>query len=680
MAGVSGIGGSGGPRNISPPDHDDDKRSDSSQFGGHNIVYGNDTGEQGPRSIEERAQLLIQSGFQVHNPEELEARSSVSQSGGTKSGAFGRMWNAVKGIFGRKASKESVTEISDPIIPGYKKYGKRLPDARAIQMHFQSQEGSLGIDSGDTDIADLEKVAVGDLVDVEGPSKSESSSKTSGTRGLAKRVRGWWDYANRKEEEPLDGRVGLSLSELQDMAEKFTKMMNETDNEGERALFMQYRDTYKGYIHEMLTSGATSPSDKYSLLDGSFDDTAAAKHVDQLGEAIFLDSNLDLSLISKERLVSMIDTGHNADSVLGEVSPEVQRVLEEANNMRSTFDAGISENVTPELRERIRHALDMLLSGIRNVLTVIRNSLVGLSRLVRIGLRALGEFVRRQGSLREGHYHVSVNDDDFPQEVGDLLTQYIDSNSSDSSEDNVVIPRSVVEAWTEGIPEVVYMTRVGHGFGEDGEQREEEIVEHVYEEISVRNFLPRTQQGNLVYQTMHPMGLENVPLVEDTVYEDMSGQQGNAQEESLYSTPRTSPIYDSPRNDLGLYDIPRPFPTRAPEEDAQGYMIPNVMREGDALGVTPGFGNALVSVSSAAYFDRLIEENDKTRERIWTTASSADFGLEEGRRLYSIEGRPLPPLPPLETPPPSPYGNNRAMQLLRQLQSGLGNAWRNRRK
>lgn len=200
----------------------------------------------------------------------------------------------------------------------------------------------------------------------------------------------------------------------------------------------------------------------------------------------------------------------------------------------------------------------------------------------------------------------------------------------------------------------------------------------MYEEISTRNFLPRTQQGNLVYQTMHPMGLENVPLVEDTVYEDMSGQQGNAQEESSYSTPRTSPIYDSPRNDLGLYDIPRPFPTRAPEEDAQGYMIPNVMREGDALGVTPGFGNALAAVSSAAYFDMLIAENDRTREGVWTTASSADFGIAEGR--HSMADRPLPPLPPLETPPPSPYGNNQVMQLLRQLQNGLGSVWRRSRR
>ncbi|WP_366223923.1 hypothetical protein [Chlamydia buteonis] len=678
MAGVSGIGGSGGPRNIPPPDRDDDKRSDSSQFGGHNIVYGNETSEQGPSSIEERAQLLMQSGFQVRNPEEIEARSSVSQSGGTKSGFFGRMWDAVKGIFGRKASNELVTEISDPIIPGYKKYGKRLPEARALQTHFQSQEGGLGIDSGDTDIADLEEVTVGDLVDVEGPSESASSSKTSGARGLAQRVRGWWDYANKKQEEPVDGRVGLSLSELQDMVNRFTKMMNETDNEGERVLFMQYRDTYAGYIQEMLTSGATSPADKYSVLDGAFDETASAKPMDQLGEAIFLDSDQDLSKISEESLVIMIDTGHNADSVLGEVSPEVQRVLEEANTMSLTFDARISESVTPELRERIRNALDSLLSGIRNLLTVIRDSLVGLSRLVRTGLRALGEFVRREGTLREDHYHVRVNDDDFPQELGELLTQYTDSSSSDSSEDNVVIPRSVVEVWAEGIPEVVYMTRVGNGFGEDGEQRAEDREEHVYEEIPVGNFLPRTQQGDSVYQTMHPTGLDNVPLGQYVVYEDMSGQQGNAQDESLYSTPRTSPIYDSPRNDLGLYDIPRPFPTRAPEEDPQGYMIPNVMREGDALGVTPGFGNALAAVSSAAYFDMLIEENDRTREGIWTTASSADFGIAEGR--HSMADRPLPPLPPLETPPPSPYGNNQVMQLLLQLQNGLGSVWRRSRR
>ncbi|EPP29506.1 hypothetical protein CP8484711_0572, partial [Chlamydia psittaci 84-8471/1] len=92
-----------------PPDSDDDKRSESSKFGGHDIVYGSESGEHGPSSIEERAHMLMKSGFQVHNPEEVEARSSVSQKGGQKSGFFGRMWDAVKGIFGKKPSKESVT-------------------------------------------------------------------------------------------------------------------------------------------------------------------------------------------------------------------------------------------------------------------------------------------------------------------------------------------------------------------------------------------------------------------------------------------------------------------------------------------------------------------------------------------------------------------------------------------
>lgn len=65
---------------------------------------------------------------------------------------------------------------------------------------------------------------------------------------------------------------------------------------------------------------------------------------------------------------------------------------------------------------------------------------------------------------------------------------------------------------------------------------------------------------------------------------------------------------------------------------------------------------------------------------MWTTASSADFGLEEGRRRYAAENRPLPLLPPLETPPPSPYGNNRVMQLVRRLQSGMSNVWKGKRK
>lgn len=308
MAGVSGIGGRGGPSNIPPPDSDDDKRSESSKFGGHDIVYGSESGEHGPSSIEERAHMLMQSGFQVHNPEEVEARSSVSQKGGQKSGFFGRMWDAVKGIFGKKTSKESVTTTSSPEIPGYKKYGKRLPEARAVHTHFQSQGEGLGIDSGDTDVADIEGDAVvGDLVDIEHSSDAESSSKTSKNHGLAKRVRGWWDYTTKQQETPVDGRVGLSLSELQDMVERFTKIMDETDNESERTLFAQYVDTYQGYIQEMVSAGAELPSDRYNLLDGSFDETASAKHVDQLGESILVDNYQDLSRTPEEDLVSMID-------------------------------------------------------------------------------------------------------------------------------------------------------------------------------------------------------------------------------------------------------------------------------------------------------------------------------------------------------------------------------------
>lgn len=397
--------------------------------------------------------------------------------------------------------------------------------------------------------------------------------------------------------------------------------------------------------------------------------------MDQLGESILVDNYQDLSRTPEEDLVSMIDTGHDADSVLGELSPEVRRVLDEAQSMRATFDAGISENVTPDLRERIRGALDKLILGIKNLFIVIRNSLIGLSRLVRNGLRALGEFVRRRGTLKDSDYQLLIDEDDVSPGVGELLTQYTDSSSSDSSGDNCVIPRSVVEAWADGIPEVVYMTRVGDGFGEEAERLEEEGL---YEEILAKDFMPKMQE-NSFYQTMRPRGIGDLPLEEDSViYEDMSGLQDSPQEESIYDTPRTSPLYEVPRGAPGLYDIPRSYSTPS-ESDENGYMIPNSARDG-VFGVTPGFDHALSAVYSASYIDRLIEENDRIREGIWTTASSADFGLEEGRRRYTAENRPLPPLPPLETPPPSPYGNNRVMQLVRRLQSGMSNVWKGKRK
>ncbi|WP_259431222.1 hypothetical protein [Chlamydia abortus] len=163
----------------------------------------------------------------------------------------------------------------------------------------------------------------------------------------------------------------------------------------------------------------------------------------------------------KQILCRRRDTGHSANSILGDLTPEVQRVLEEAKSIRASLDAGISENVTPKLRDCILKAMNRLLSGIQSILTVIRNSLIALFRLVRNGLRALAEFIRYRGSLTEDHYHLPINDADIYPVAGELLTQYTDSSSSDGSEEDFVIPSIVVQAWADGLPEVVYMTRVG---------------------------------------------------------------------------------------------------------------------------------------------------------------------------------------------------------------------------
>ncbi|MFJ1509082.1 hypothetical protein SBV45_00095 [Chlamydia crocodili] len=752
MAGVSGIGGGGGSGRIPPHGNDDDKKSGSASFGGHNIVYGDGNrsrsgSSSSESSIEERTRMLMESGFQVLTPDEVEEaqKSSISPEGTSKPGFFSRIWSAVKGIFtGGKKSKETQKpmEISSPIIPGYQQHGVRLPEARAMQAYWnQSSQDSFStdatdttvdIDTGDTDVTDVsDEVPVGRLVDIdtEDNSRASTSSGRSGASGFAARVRGWWDYATRKQEEPVDGMIGMTLGELVDMVRMYDQMIAETDNKKEQQEFTKYRDTYQAHVNKMLSAGATSLTDRLNPLDDSINITTSSskKYNDGVGEAVFLDMDTDLSSVFEEVLLDDVGRGDDADSILGEISPEAKRVLEEANKLRLQFDAGISESVTPTLRERIKAALEKLRQGIINILTIIKLNLVALARLVRKGLQSLGELVKRCCVRRRGYYSFLPGDNAYAEEVARFIQKHTDSDDP-YDPGTLTIPDSMVNAWVNGQPEVVYITDVRGNFGHEIVQTLVDGHEGTYEIIGA-SWLP---YGNTGYEDMRPVLPDNHP--NDTDYENMAGRpdpeglytranrnrnvggsiydqlRGSRRKKeddeehtydlpssqnrmsikrgdndnNIYDMPRpgASPISSSIRGDQdNIYDTPRAGPEIFNEIYDDGYMVPD-NQLGFALGVTPGFGNGIGAVSFSEQIDLLIEETRMRREGATNRGPLPPLPVPPA--LDTLANRPLPPRPegpydpntnrplpvppPLQTPPETPYGSGRMMQMMRLVQ------------
>ncbi|MEF9496539.1 MULTISPECIES: hypothetical protein [Chlamydia] len=752
MAGVSGIGGGGGPGKIPPHGNDDDKKSGSASFGGHNIVYGDgnhsrSSSSSSDSSIEERTRMLMESGFQVLTPEEVEEtqRSSISPEGTSKPGFFSRIWSAVKGIFtGGKKSEETQKpmEISSPIIPGYKQHGVRLPEARAMQAYWnQSSQDSSSIDStdttievdtGDTDVTDVtDEVPVGRLVDIdtEDSSRASTSSVRSGASGLAARVRGWWDYATRKQESPADGVTGMTLGELVDMVRTYDRMIAETDNKKEQKEFTKYRDAYQARVNEMLSAGASSLTDRFNPLDDSIDTSRSSskKYNDGVGEAVFLDMDTDLSSVFEEVLLDDVEKGDDADSILGDISPEAKRVLEEANKLRLQFDAGISESVTPTLRERIKAALEKLRQGIINILTIIKLNLVALARLVRKGLRSLGELVKRCCVRKHGHYSFLPGDQEYAEEVARFIQKHTESDDP-YDPGTLIIPDSMVNAWVNGQPEVVYITDVRGILGHEIVRTRVNDREGMYEIIGA-SWLP---YGNTGYEDMRPVLPDNHP--NDTDYENMAGRpdpeglytrvnrnrniggsiydkirgsRRKKDEEHIYDLPSLqnrmsikrgdddNNIYDMPRPGAdgtpisssrrgtqdNVYDAPRTGPEIFNQIYDDGYMVPDDQL-GFALGVTPGFGNGVGAVSFAEQIDNLIEETRMRAEGATNRGPLPSvpvppiFDPRANRPLPPRpEGpydpntnRPLPVPPPLQNPPETPYGSGRMMQMMRLVQ------------
>ncbi|SYX08760.1 hypothetical protein C834K_0288 [Chlamydia poikilotherma] len=727
MAGVSGIGGGGGgPGRIPPQGDDNNEKSKPVSFGGHDIVYGggddnsDSSSSSSDSSIKGKVTGLLMEGFQVLTPKEVDEmrKASISPSEGkSKPGVFSRVWSAVKGVFtggGKSKEPQKPIDISSPSIPGYQKHGVRLPEARAMQAHWQTQgvqnksfstdaaDTTEDIDTGDTDVTgvDTGEVPVDSLVDIStDSSKASTSSGRSGFGGgLAARVRGWWDFTTRKQEAPVEGMTGMTLGELVNMVRIYDQMIAETDNKKERKEFTTYRDAYQTHVNTMLSSGATSLTDRYNLIDNSITSTTSTfsskKYDDQVGEGIFLDMDTDLSHVFEEELLDAVGRGEDADSILGDISPEAKKVLDEANKLRLQFDAGISESATPTLRERIKTALQKLYQGIVNILTIIKVNLVALARLVKKGLQSLGELVKRCCVRRRGYYSFLPQDNDaYVEEVKRFIQKHTDS--SDPYEPGALtIPATVVQAWVDGVPDVVYISAVSGKYGHEVVQsRDSNSREVPYEVIGAGWF---SYENEPLYEDMRPVLPDNDPNYETmgTIYDqprwsdrkdegniydvpsfqDRTFIEPGNNEENIYDTPQSVNGYDTPRSlrrgaGENLYDVPRNF-----NNNNHGYIVPdNQVRPN--LGVTPGFGNGVGAASFAQQIDQLLEEP------LWHRPLPP---LPGGRRTYdpnnTTNNRPSPPLTPLDTPPGTPYGSgSRMMQMMKQVQARVRD-FKNRRK
>ncbi|AAP05021.1 hypothetical protein [Chlamydia caviae] len=573
MAGVSGIGGGGGPGKLPPHGNDDDKQSKSASFGGHDIVFGD--GERSrsgsvssEHSIEERTRTLMEEGFQVRTPEEVEEtrRASISPEEASNPGFFSRIWSSVKGIFtgGKKSDRAQGPEISSPIIAGYKRHGVRLPDARAMQAHLQSQSlqeisasdvSEIGdLDSGDTDITDISDESSLQSIDLDTDDRAEASTSSGrGVGGLAARVRGLWDFATRQQETPVDGFTGMTFSELVDTVQLYDQMILDADNETERQELLKYRDMYQSYVNTMLGEGNTSPTDQFDVsASAGIPGASSRRYSDGVGEARFLDIDDDLSSVSESELLDAIESGEYADHVLEEISPEVRRVLDEANNLRLQFDMEVSASVTPSLRERIQFALVRLERGIIRILTLIRRNLVALARLVRRGLRSLGELVRRCCVRERGVYRFLGRDRAYAREAERFIQRHTNSENF-YSPGTLTVPYEVVNAWVNGRPDVVYVSDVRGMFGHEVVRLHVDDREGTYEIIG-SSWIPYESDGGDTPPPLpgnHP-SLDYADINDDS--EDLP-TTGDRDAEPLYAQMRPRP---RGRDEGPIYDVPSP--------------------------------------------------------------------------------------------------------------------------
>ncbi|EPP35412.1 hypothetical protein CP10139811_1035 [Chlamydia ibidis] len=573
-SGVGGIGGSGGPQKLPPygdGSNNDKKDNDGvSSVGGHRFSlpdHGNDT-ETGP-SIRERTDRLLGENFQVRTPEEVEANRLNSSSQSSGRNLLSRMWSSVKQLFSR--SQTQGPEISSPKPPAWQAGGRRLPESSAMRAYFLGR----GMESCEVGEHDEEEVqALLNRQESVTTHSSEESSSVKGAHGLShgissrakaarnaflSKVRADWSKLKGKKQSSSEG-VSATEESLKYMIGYYTTLIEMADNPEDRSSYEASRKSCQDKLEKLQSvSVGKSLSRLFGKIRGQGSTTPTKA-----------DGSLDVENLGSIELTTIITDSQEAEDLISRVGSETESILGQAERMKVEILEGEEPTSrAAELGQRLQSALGALKQGIVSSLRLISDVLRSGARAVVHSCQCVGEAVRRLGHQdQDGNYTFSVSysrvrTDSTSSTSSEETSFTLDNQGSQVSSDALVeatssffekhgisgssdgeggktfkLPRAFVNSWSSGEPifmfqntEVPELTTSESGV--EGSQGTESRA-------SGKATTEKRVRFNDNVEVRHIPSNDD-----DQPYEDMSHP---VEEEH---------IYDLPRSQSNLYDVPR---------------------------------------------------------------------------------------------------------------------------
>lgn len=663
MSGVSGVGGGSGAGKI-PPKSNNDGKKPVGNFGGHEVSSSGSSQEavSNSSSVNDRAQALL-TNLQVHSPtEQAGLESNQQERSMQRPGLLSRIWSAVTRFF-RGSSRSENMEISNPNIPDYQKYGKRLPGVSEYRMRLVrvSSQGLSSVEevSDATEATSLEEVS--ETTETTPGSKSKEAAKSSKKSrllaALGDRICGLcrksWSKTV-KPSGPLDPQHLITVEELRAMADSYTRLAGMSDDATEKAQMLKLANDCRRRANLLDSSGGEDPLEGPSSVD-----TRGASSIESSRDVF-----MEVSSLSDAELVTVVDDGSNAEHTLGSLEEDVQVVLEAADAV--TLQTQEETSLSQVMRDRLISALRRLWSVIREVLTIISTVLVGLCRRMRRGLMALGEAVTRccrHNQDQEAYQERPLSEgralpEELRRRIQDILNLTEEEGGSPLN-----IPDRVVDQWRAGTPQTVvvdlHVADVGEGYSVIGSTQSNQ--DGLYEIMSsppttpdsVYEYMQSILSGSAEAYYQEPSSAlaieeregerrenpyildpESRPSLPFILTRPLPPRPTQPVEENIYEVPRSEPVY------LNL------LPTTSSLED-HGENIYEEVSLG--IGVTPGFGNAAraaVLAEASSSKEKRVRFNNKVQvlefdpteppSAIRTAAlREANIGGENGDTLLS---------------------------------------------
>ena len=611
MSGVSGISGGSGAGKVPPESNNDDRKS-VGNLGGHEVSSSGSSQEatSSSSSIQERAQSLLDSNFQVRSPEEQRRLESQRSEKTQNPGLLSRIWRVVTGFF-RRSSRTKSLDISGPTVPGYQKYGQRLPGVGEFRMRL------VRVSSGDQtfeEVSETEGEVSADDVFLEAEtthsvSSGSESSKVSKREKLAafgNKISGLFSKSWSKANEPagpLDPQHLISAEELRTMADSYTRLAGMTDDSTEKEQMLRLADDCRRRAESLDPSSSRSTS------------TVQGREISGL-------SSISVDHCSDEQLVEVVREGEDAERTLEGIEGDIAVVLESVDRLSSQTKE--DSTLSPTMRDRLVNALRRLGASIRSMLIVIRTVILGLCRRMRRGLMALGESVTRCcRHNRDQRVYEEVQlpgreDREIPDDLRNRIWNILQEEGNNAP---LSIPDNIVDQWRSGDPSSVVVdlsvTDVGEGYSVIN--RGNRATNELYEDMSSSS---SEGSNGEVYELMQ------------SISPDIAGPHQSSEPPSIDSGVTNDYVLDPesiPSWSLALRPLP-PRPTQSVEnvyeelktEPLYLDVLPqtsssesNVVPSPFALGVTPGYGHA----SRAAVLAQALE----ARERVVRFADQVEI-------------------------------------------------------